>query len=206
MGKHQTLTAAIKEDHQEMYDYYDEYIRAGAIKDVSAQARWANQLRWEVARHAAGEEIVVYPLMEKHLGTEGVRLADEDRTQHQSVKELLYQLESLSAGTDQFDTKLKAIVDHLKPHNDSEEQNDLPALERVLGPENSKKAAASFERTKKFVPTHPHPSAPNKPPYETLAGFLAYPMDKLKDMFAAFPTDDMKQQMETHENKTINTT
>ena len=71
---------------------------------------WANQLRWEVARHAAGEEIVVYPLMEKHLGAEGTRLADEDRAEHQTVKELLYQLESLSAGTDQFDTKLKAIV------------------------------------------------------------------------------------------------
>lgn len=35
---------------------------------------------------------------------------------------------------------------------------------------------------------------PNQPPLETLAGFLAAPLDKLKDMFAKFPTDEMKQE------------
>jgi len=39
-----------------------------------------------------------------------------------------------------------------------------------------------------------HPSAPNKPPFETLAGLLAAPMDKLKDMFAQFPSDEEKDQ------------
>jgi hypothetical protein len=37
----------------------------------------------EIAKHAAGEEIVVYPLMEKLLGGEGTRLADHDRNDHQ---------------------------------------------------------------------------------------------------------------------------
>lgn len=35
-----------------------------------------------------------------------------------------------------------------------------------------------------------HPSAPNKPPYETLAGFLALPIDKLKDLFTSFPSEE----------------
>ena len=35
-----------------------------------------------------------------------------------------------------------------------------------------------------------HPSAPNKPPFETLVGFLAAPIDKLLDAFAEFPKDD----------------
>ncbi|KAG9043844.1 hypothetical protein FS842_001697, partial [Serendipita sp. 407] len=66
---HETLIEAIKADHQEMYDYYDEYIRAEG--DIDAQGKWGRLLTWEVARHAAGEEIVVYPLIEKHLGEEG---------------------------------------------------------------------------------------------------------------------------------------
>jgi hypothetical protein len=66
-----------------MYEYFDEYKRAKNANDVDAQARWARQLTWEVARHAVGEEIVVYPLMEKHLGEKGKQLADEDRDQHQ---------------------------------------------------------------------------------------------------------------------------
>ena len=35
-----------------------------------------------------------------------------------------------------------------------------------------------------------HPSAPNQPPLETLVGLLAVPIDKVKDWFASFPTED----------------
>jgi hypothetical protein len=38
-----------------------------------------------------------------------------------------------------------------------------------------------------------HPNAPNRPPYETLVGFLQAPIDKLKDVFAKFPTEEMKE-------------
>ena len=64
-----------------MYEYYDNYLATKG--NVDAQSRWIRQLTWEVARHAVGEEIVVYPLMEKHLGAEGRKLADHDRADHQ---------------------------------------------------------------------------------------------------------------------------
>lgn len=35
-----------------------------------------------------------------------------------------------------------------------------------------------------------HPSVPNQPPFETLIGLLAAPIDKIKDWFAKFPTED----------------
>ena len=41
-----------------------------------------------------------------------------------------------------------------------------------------------------------HPSAPNQPPLETFVGFLAAPIDKLKDAFASFPTEDEKEAAE----------
>lgn len=65
-----------------MYEYHDQYKRARKRNDVEAQGRWARQLTWEVARHAVGEEIVVYPLMQKHLGQRGVELANHDREEH----------------------------------------------------------------------------------------------------------------------------
>jgi iron-sulfur cluster repair protein YtfE (RIC family) len=64
-----------------MYQYYDEYVRNKG--NTEAQTKWSNQLIWEIARHAVGEEIVIYPLMERHLGQEGVKLADHDRDDHQ---------------------------------------------------------------------------------------------------------------------------
>ncbi|KAH8115031.1 HHE domain-containing protein [Phellopilus nigrolimitatus] len=190
------LTDKIKEDHQEMYEYYDLYKKAGKQGDRDAQERWARQLIWEVARHAVGEEIVVYPLMEKHLGAEGRKLADQDRADHQFVKEKLYKLESLTPGAADYDSLLDKVMAHLHEHNDSEEIKDLPLLEPAIGADASKTAATSFSRTKKFVPTRTHPSAPNRPPLETLAGFLAAPIDKLQDAFSKFPTEEMKEQAE----------
>jgi hypothetical protein len=67
-----------------MYEYYNEYMRAKNSSDVDAQTRWARQLTWEVARHAVGEEIIVYPLMEKHMGENGLNLANQDRSEHQA--------------------------------------------------------------------------------------------------------------------------
>jgi len=188
------LIHKIAEDHREMYEYYDQYVKAEG--DADAQARWSRQLIWEVARHAVGEEIVVYPLMEQHLGAEGTRLADEDRKDHQFVKEKLYTLEGLTPGSAEYSALLKEVMAHLRPHNDSEETNDLPQLEAKLGEAGAAQAAKSFSLTKKFVPTRSHPSAPNHPPLETLVGFLAAPLDLLKDAFAKFPTADMKEAAE----------
>ena len=110
-----------------------------------------------ILRHAVGEEIVVYPLMETHLGPAGKELADKDREDHIVVKKQLTQLDSLIAegkvGTAAFDGLMKACHDHLKEHNDNEERDDLPMLEPKIGNEGSLSAAKRFTLTKKFVPT-----------------------------------------------------
>ncbi|KAF8070169.1 hypothetical protein FPV67DRAFT_1412816 [Lyophyllum atratum] len=195
MASHRVLSDAIEKDHQEMYDFYDEYVKSAGNAD--AQERWATQLRWEIARHAIGEEIVVYPLMEQHLGQQGTKLADQDRADHQVVKESLYRLESLHPGSKEHGDLLKNVMDVLHRHNDHEEQEDLPLLEPKLGKQGSIEAAQKFKRTKQFAPTRAHPSAPNKPPFETLVGLMAAPLDKLKDAFAKFPTEDMKEELKT---------
>jgi hypothetical protein len=38
----------------------------------------------------------------------------------------------------------------------------------------------------KFI-SRAHPNAPNKPPFETVAGLMAAPLDKLRDLFEKFP-------------------
>ncbi|KAF9044217.1 HHE domain-containing protein [Panaeolus papilionaceus] len=182
-----TLLQAIADDHQLMYNIYDAYVsNTGNLKE---QTKWSNQLLWEVARHATAEELIVYPLFEKHLGPDGKQRADHDRSDHQQVKNMLTQLENLNAGSDEHATLLKTVIDTLRPHNTSEEQDDIPALEQAMGAEASISTANKFRRTKHFVPTRPHPSAPNKPPFETVAGLLAAPMDKLKDLFETFPSE-----------------
>jgi hypothetical protein len=73
---------AIKHDHAELKDYYDKIL---AAKDDDSKARWQYQFTWELARHSIGEELVVYPAMEKHMGEQGKEMADKDRAEHNKV-------------------------------------------------------------------------------------------------------------------------
>ena len=80
---------------------------------------------------------------------------------------------------------MKELQEHIK----GEENDDLPALEKALkeNGQDSESMANSFERTKMLVPTRSHPNAPDKPPYETVAGLMAAPIDKIGDLFRKFP-------------------
>lgn len=80
-----TITAAITHDHRELEDYYGR-IMALDEKDYDSKSRWQNQLTWELARHAVGEEIVLYPAYERYLGARGKQMADKDRDSHQKVR------------------------------------------------------------------------------------------------------------------------
>jgi hypothetical protein len=86
-----------------------------------------------------------------------------------------------------FEPAIDNLWATLAQHIKEEERDDLPALEKAIDGDVSGALARSFDRTKHFVPTRSHPSAPDRPPYETAAGLMAAPMDKLMDMFRKFP-------------------
>ncbi|MCL6358431.1 hemerythrin domain-containing protein, partial [Pectobacterium parmentieri] len=145
-----TLLQIITSDHRDIEAFYNEYLKNAGNKD--GQTRWANQLTWTIARHSISEELVVYPQFEKHLGDKGRAMAEQDRQDHQFVKDRLKLLEDMEVGSSQYDATLKEIMTELKKHMASEETEDLPLLEQKLGFENSISVAKSFERTKNFVP------------------------------------------------------
>ncbi|KAL9130376.1 MAG: hypothetical protein Q9217_001434 [Psora testacea] len=180
-----TLSDAITKDHRELEDYYNTIMKATDDKDT--QTRYQNQFTWELARHSIGEELVVYPAMEKYMGADGKTKAEKDRQEHQSVKEQLYKFQNLKAGSADFIPTLEALMKDLSQHIKEEESDDLPALEKAIDGAESENLATSFDRTKMFVPSRSHPSAPNRPPFETVAGLMAAPMDYIGDLFRKFP-------------------
>jgi hypothetical protein len=93
----------------------------------------------------------------------------------------------LSPSDKEFEPTIKSLWDVLAKHIEEEETDDLPKLEKAISEGNSSEMAISFKRTKMFVPTRSHPSAPDKPPFETVAGLMAAPLDKLGDIFRRFP-------------------
>ncbi|EPE28356.1 hypothetical protein GLAREA_09476 [Glarea lozoyensis ATCC 20868] len=179
------ISEALATDHA----YLDTcYYSLKAASTPSDQLAWRNQLIWNLARHAISEELTVYPAMEKWLGVEGKALAKEDFEQHQAVKEDLSKLQNMSPQTPEFWTLLETLITDLHTHIEHEKNHDMPRLESVLPPGESEKIALSFARTKKFVPTKSHPSAPTSSVLsEGLAGLLAAPFDKLRDLLQTFP-------------------
>jgi hypothetical protein len=95
----------------------------------------------------------------------------------------------MSAEDPEFLPLIKRLFADLTKHMRAEEEEDLVKLEQAIHDTESQSLATSFARTKHFVPTQSHPSAPNKPPFETAVGLLAAPIDKLADIFRRFPKD-----------------
>lgn len=93
----------------------------------------------------------------------------------------------MSPSESTFVPAIDSLWETLSQHIKEEEKDDLPALEKALDADASAALARSFDRTKHFVPTRSHPSAPDRPPFETAAGLLAAPIDKLMDLFRSFP-------------------
>lgn len=81
--KMSTISEAIIKDHREIEQYYNEVINNKG--DHDHQDRYGNQFVWELARHSVGEELVVYPAMEKYLGEKGKEMAESDRKEHAEV-------------------------------------------------------------------------------------------------------------------------
>jgi len=185
----ETFSQAITTDHKELKDYYNKIVAPGA--DTDTQERYKNAFAWELARHSIGEEIVIYPMFEKYMGDKGKQMADNDRAQHTEAKEILKQWQNMTPSDESFMPTLQKLWGALTQHMEEEENDDLPALEKAIGDHDEcVKLGKSFARTKMFVPTRSHPSAPDKPPFETVAGLLAAPMDKLGDLFRKFPKDE----------------
>ncbi|OLN95836.1 putative hemerythrin C869.06c-like protein 1 [Colletotrichum chlorophyti] len=182
------VSDAIKEDHRELEAYYNRIVSSS---DPDDQKRFQNLFVWELARHSIAEELVIYPTLEKQVPG-GKELADKDRTEHLAVKEQLYEFQKLSVDSPSFKTTIDSLMKDLRQHIKEEEEQDLPELEKTLNTDESESLAASFERTKLFVPTRSHPAAPDKPPFETAAGLMAAPLDKLKDLFSKFPSAEQK--------------
>lgn len=74
----------IKTDQRELETYFNKIVSS---TDLTEQTEWQNQFTWELARHSVGEELVVYPALEKYVEN-GDKITDRGREEHQGVSSL----------------------------------------------------------------------------------------------------------------------
>jgi len=191
-----TISGAIKDDHRAIEDSYHGVVNSSNLDD---KERYGNQFVWDLARHSVAEELIVYPAFEDYLGSVGKDMADKDRKQHHKLKEHLKRFQNMKASDPEYIPQIKILFSDLSEHIKEEEEADLPALEDALAKAYtdatgrpaecaSANMAATFEKTKHFVPTRAHPEAGENPAFESVLGLLAAPLDRLRDMLKKFPS------------------
>lgn len=73
------ISDALMADHRNLESFYDRLVHTD---DGDEQTRLQNQFTWELARHVVGEELVVFPALEKHLRDPDT---SQQRREHQLV-------------------------------------------------------------------------------------------------------------------------
>jgi hypothetical protein len=117
----------------------------------------------------------------------------DDRAEHATVSicagDVDLNLRSLSPSDSDFESTLDNLCANLSHHIEEEQNANLHALKKALPEGGAGTLAKSFGRTKHFY-SNSHPMAPDKPPYETVAGLMVAPLDKLGDLFRKFPNEE----------------
>jgi hemerythrin superfamily protein len=140
----------------------------------------------ELSKHAALEELMVYPLARKVL-PDGAEEIDRHLAEHMAVKKLLLELDKLGPGDEQTQPLMAELAGELTEHIREEETNLLPRLREHLDQQALDDLGAALDKGKHTAPTRPHPAAPTQPPALALAAPVAAIYDRMRDRLQGRP-------------------
>src|SRR5688500_11762946 len=105
----------IMDEHREVESLFKEY---EALSETSVKTKQATAL--EIAKaltlHAEMEETFFYPRLKEQFGSDGDALVDEAYDEHETVKDLIAEIEEMDAEDAQLDEKVKALEANVAHH------------------------------------------------------------------------------------------
>jgi hemerythrin superfamily protein len=141
-----SATQLIRQDHKRVEALFKKFDQS---KAGTAKRRVAENAMTELEVHAALEEEIFYPAIEKELDDRS--MVKEARDEHKTVKELIAELKSLGNEEDEgeeFETKFNEMMQNVRHHVEEEENEMLPKVEeteldlRNLGDQMAKRKQA----------------------------------------------------------------
>lgn len=140
----------------------------------------------ELSKHAALEELMVYPLAKKVL-PDGQQEIDEHLAEHMSVKKTLAALDKLPEGDDRTDRLMADLQREVEHHVQEEEGEMMPKLRAAVDEQALTELGEALDKAKQTAPTRPHPHAPDEPPALAMAAPVATIYDRLRDRLQGRP-------------------
>lgn len=118
-GKAQEATRLLRADHKLVNELFEQF---EAARSPAKKQSLAKEICTELTIHAQIEEEIFYPAIEKVLKDK--TLVPEAKVEHETLKNLIVQIESESPGTELYDAKVKVLSEYVK-HHVKEEQNEI---------------------------------------------------------------------------------
>jgi hemerythrin superfamily protein len=173
----------LEHDHRMVEQLFRDY---GAAASDGQRRGVVEILIRELSKHAALEELTVYPLARKVL-PEGTVDVDEHLAEHMAVKKTLLALDKLAEGADEEKDLVAELQGEITAHVAEEEGQFLPALRAAVDQEALDELGQQLDEAKKVAPTRPHPNIPDQPPGEAILGAIGAIYDRLRDRLQGRP-------------------
>jgi hemerythrin superfamily protein len=114
----------LKHDHREVEALFEEY---EDLEDDDAKQELAEKICTSLRVHTQIEEEIFYPAAREATGDED--LLDEAVVEHASAKHLIEEIESMAAGEDLYDAKVRVLGEQIRQHVKEEEEELFPEVE-----------------------------------------------------------------------------
>ncbi|MBU8896688.1 hemerythrin domain-containing protein [Corallococcus sp. M34] len=175
--------ALLKADHKTVEQLFRKFEKAGDHARTQKR-KLVDELVRALSIHAAIEEQVFYPAVRARgdmLVSDVLRSLEE----HHVLKLLLAELDGMSPEAERFDAKVQVLMEATRAHVVEEEQYLFPEVRKLFRPQELRSLGMQLEQAKGSAPTHPHPSAPDTPPANLVAGAVTAVMDLGRDALRA---------------------
>jgi len=111
--------ALLRADHRKVSALFEQFEKS---RSSSKKRELVEQICRELTVHAQVEEEIFYPAVQAALKDK--ELVPEARVEHQSIKDLIAQVEGVDPSGEEFDAKVKVMSEWVK-HHVKEEQNEM---------------------------------------------------------------------------------
>ena len=139
-----SATQMIRQDHKKVEGLFNKFEQT---QGADAKRRLAENAMAELEVHAALEEEIFYPAVEREVEN-AASMISEAREEHQTVKQLIAELKGMEETDEEFESQFSELVENVQHHVEEEENEMLPKVEESsldlnsLGDQMSKRRQA----------------------------------------------------------------
>ena len=121
--------ALLTEDHKEVKKLFKAFEKLADSDDVERKQELAEQICLALSVHAEIEEEIFYPAT--RAGIDDDDLLNEAEVEHASAKDLIAQIQAMSASDEMFDAKVTVLGEYIDHHVEEEEGEMFPKAKKA---------------------------------------------------------------------------